>query len=136
MYSAKRPTRTGRKTARMGLGRRGMTALLVVMSLGMLAAAGWMAVSEPAAAGAPAVSAAAETVTLFDPLTSSRYDWIEKISLVSLVFVALAGLAYAWMLVGQVKSPPRARRGCRKLPALFAKAPMPTSIGSSAWWAC
>ena len=29
MYSEKRPTRTGRKLARRGLERRGMTALLV-----------------------------------------------------------------------------------------------------------
>jgi K(+)-stimulated pyrophosphate-energized sodium pump len=86
-----------------------MTALLVAITLGIVAAAAWMAVSEPAAGGAggaPAATAAAETVSLFDPLFSPRYNLIEKSALVSLVFVALAGLAYAWMLVGQVKNAP------------------------------
>ena len=57
-------------------------------------------------------------VRLFQPLVSDDYSMGEKMALGSLVFVALAGLAYAWMLVGQVKKRPRrARRGCRRSPA-------------------
>jgi K(+)-stimulated pyrophosphate-energized sodium pump len=85
--------------------------LLVVLTLGVLAAASWLAVAPPAVSaavsGQTAVTAAhVETVTLFEPLLSKRYAIMETIALLSLVLVACAGLVYAWMLVGQVKNAP------------------------------
>jgi K(+)-stimulated pyrophosphate-energized sodium pump len=43
------------------------------------------------------------TITLWEPLVSSRYATYEKIALVTNVFVALAGLLYALLLVKQVR---------------------------------
>src|SRR5215510_2449977 len=42
-------------------------------------------------------------MTLFEPLFSEQYAGYEKIALISNVFVALAGLVYALLLMGQVK---------------------------------
>ena len=59
----------------------------------------------PAAPTAPALTAVAEgpKITLFEPLISGKYASYEKIALVTNVFIALAGLAYALLLVKQVK---------------------------------
>ena len=83
------------------------TPVLAMICAGFLAAAGWM----QAGGDTPAVSAAAPTaakdnvekVELFLPLTSDKYLLPEKIALVANVVVALAGLAYALMLVGYVR---------------------------------
>ncbi len=50
------------------------------------------------------VSAAVEKITLFEPLVSAKYAIYEKVALVTNVFIALAGLAYALMLVKQVRT--------------------------------
>jgi len=84
-------------------------AWLVLVSVGLLAAMGWMAVREPAQ------QAAAETsgglviggVPLWTPLLSEQFNIYEKILLVTNVVIALAGLAYALMLVGEVKRAPQ-----------------------------
>jgi K(+)-stimulated pyrophosphate-energized sodium pump len=60
------------------------------------------AVVEPGAA-TPAVSAHRD-IQLWEPLTSSHYAPYEKVLLCLNVVVALAGLGYALMLVGQVKN--------------------------------
>jgi K(+)-stimulated pyrophosphate-energized sodium pump len=46
----------------------------------------------------------AKQVTLWEPLFSPRYAWYEKVALIANVFVAIAGLVYALMLVGEVKN--------------------------------
>ncbi|HTU26500.1 MAG TPA: sodium-translocating pyrophosphatase [Pirellulales bacterium] len=46
-------------------------------------------------------------ITLFEPFRSNKYALYEQIALVANVVVALAGLAYALMLVGQVKRAPQ-----------------------------
>jgi K(+)-stimulated pyrophosphate-energized sodium pump len=46
-------------------------------------------------------------VDLWQPLVSGEYHWLEKAALITNVAVALAGLAYALMLVGQVRSAPQ-----------------------------
>jgi K(+)-stimulated pyrophosphate-energized sodium pump len=51
-------------------------------------------------------------VTLFEPLISSKYAWYERIALVTNIFIALAGLAYALMLVKQVRE---ADQGTKKM---------------------
>jgi K(+)-stimulated pyrophosphate-energized sodium pump len=58
--------------------------------------------SQIAAAGQK-VAEAVEKITLFEPMVSSKYAIYEKIALVMNVFIALAGLLYARMLVKQVK---------------------------------
>lgn len=75
-------------------------------------------------------------VELFEPLKSDKYQTYEKIALVANVGVALAGLLYALMLVGQVKGIRRGHRGCRRLPRPCAKGPTPICSGSFAWWPC
>jgi K(+)-stimulated pyrophosphate-energized sodium pump len=133
MQRARRPASPGRKSGN-GVQRRVPTFVLVALSVGMLSAAGWMQVQAPAppAADAPAaVTPAAESqapalqpqaqaekheasrITLWEPLIGKTADgkpkfaWYEKVALVSNVFVALAGLAYALMLIGQVRSAPQ-----------------------------
>jgi K(+)-stimulated pyrophosphate-energized sodium pump len=56
----------------------------------------------PSGAAAPAAEPA--QISLFEPLTSSRYEGYEKVLLCMNIVVALAGLGYALMLVGQVKN--------------------------------
>jgi len=106
-----------------GINRRVPTFWLVLLTVGMLSAAGWMQVQEPASSAIEAAPAAvtpgtvapaqaekhdaAAQITLWDPLFSPRFAWYEKVALVTNVFVALAGLAYAGMLVGQVKNAPQ-----------------------------
>ncbi|MFO0898870.1 MAG: sodium-translocating pyrophosphatase [Pirellulales bacterium] len=79
--------------------------VLLVLAVGVLAAAGWQATSAPAAAAAGAP--AAHQIVLFQPLTGIQYSIYEKVALVANVVVALAGLIYALMLVGQVKNAPQ-----------------------------
>jgi len=63
-----------------------------------------------AAAGEKVAEAA--KVTLFEPLFSSKYAWYERIALIMNVVIAAAGLAYALMLVKQVKE---ADQGTKKM---------------------
>ena len=81
------------------------TFVLVLISVGLLASAGWMAVDPPAVPSA--VAEAGRTITLWQPLVSSDYSTVEKVALCANIVIALAGLAYAWMLVGQVKNAPQ-----------------------------
>jgi K(+)-stimulated pyrophosphate-energized sodium pump len=67
--------------------------------------------SQMVAAASEKVSETAR-VTLFEPLVSSKYALYEKIALIANVFIALAGLAYALMLVKQVKE---ADQGTKKM---------------------
>ena len=80
--------------------------VLAVVVLGFLAAAGWQAAGGPSATEAGA-TASKEVVELFKPLTSDDYSPSEKIALLANVVVALAGLGYALMLVGQVRGGPQ-----------------------------
>ncbi|HTQ39272.1 MAG TPA: sodium-translocating pyrophosphatase [Pirellulales bacterium] len=89
--------------------------VLVLFAVGLLSAAMWLASGGSAHAqpgggppapdtvgGAPAETAGG--IQLWEPLTSSKYSGIEKFLLLLNVAVALAGLGYAFMLVGQVKN--------------------------------
>src|SRR5215469_10173437 len=55
------------------------------------------------APSSPAEASGASQIRLWEPLTSDHYAWYEKLLLVLNVVVALAGLGYAMMLVGQVR---------------------------------
>ena len=89
--------------------------LLILLIVGLVSASMWLAMGGAAhaqpAGGPPAPdtvnsSAAPEAssgIQLWEPLTSSKYSSIEKTLLLVNVGVALAGLLYAFLLVGQVK---------------------------------
>jgi hypothetical protein len=68
--------------------------------------AGWLYAAD-GAGGGNVVAEGHIAVKLWEPLTSERYGTWEKIALVANVVVALAGLAYALLLVGQVKNAPQ-----------------------------
>jgi K(+)-stimulated pyrophosphate-energized sodium pump len=80
-------------------------ALLLVFFLGAHFAAPVFSQDAQPAAGAPAAAPAAESAghsfQWFSPLT--QYDIGERIALILVLLVAVAGLVYAWMLVKQVK---------------------------------
>ncbi len=80
------------------------TPLLIIFAVGLLAAAGFQATSSPTASS-PATSV--PHIQLLAPLLSPDFSPMEKIALVANVVVALAGLGYALMLVGQVKNAPQ-----------------------------
>jgi K(+)-stimulated pyrophosphate-energized sodium pump len=81
---------------------------LLLLSLGILSAAGWMFQQPGAAApGAAEGQNAGSAITLWEPLVSSKYMTYEKIALVSNVFIALAGLIYAGLLVKEVYGAPK-----------------------------
>jgi K(+)-stimulated pyrophosphate-energized sodium pump len=70
-------------------------------------AAAAMGADQPAAGSQPGEGVAIQgKMQLFAPLLSNDYAGYEKAALISLVFIAFAGLAYALMLVGQVKNAP------------------------------
>ncbi|HEY2880830.1 MAG TPA: sodium-translocating pyrophosphatase [Pirellulales bacterium] len=97
--------------------------VLVLLTTALFCGAMWMAMGGPAHAQtettpAPSATAAGDAAvpssdtavekkadfTLWEPLTSDKYSKTEKILLLLNVGVALAGLGYALMLVGQVKN--------------------------------
>jgi K(+)-stimulated pyrophosphate-energized sodium pump len=93
---------------------------MVVVLIGIVAAAGWNQVGgstqpEMGQPGAELKAAPPEAehpsevkhVTLFEPWVSEKYSIWEKIALGFNVVVAVAGLAYALMLVGQVYAAPQ-----------------------------
>ncbi len=82
--------------------------LLAFFCAAFVLAALWLqvraSVDAPADGIAVTETAAHSTkITLFEPLVSSSYAPYEKIALIANVVVALAGLLYALLLVGQVK---------------------------------
>src|SRR4030042_7125191 len=89
--------------------RRGSTALLAVVAVGILAALGWLQFHPPvastgleAAAGTTAVAAESGKsagVVLLEPLFGAKFNFWEKFFLCLNVAIALAGLGYALMLV-------------------------------------
>jgi K(+)-stimulated pyrophosphate-energized sodium pump len=97
---------------------------MALVLVGIVSAAGWrqldvpstqpeMGKSEaqleaaPPEAAAPAETEAHGKIVLFEPMVSEKYSSMEKIALIANVIVAFAGLAYAGMLVGQVKNAPQ-----------------------------
>jgi K(+)-stimulated pyrophosphate-energized sodium pump len=84
-------------------------AWLAVICVGILATAGWMQLSPPTMpAGGEASVAEARHIVLWAPLREDTgYATYEKIALIANVFVALAGLIYALLLVKQVREAPQ-----------------------------
>ncbi len=100
------------------------TLVLAVLCGAFAVAGGWMLYSRPALAAtgqsgaASAESAGTRGWRLLEPiLNTAKYSPGEQISLAAILVVALAGLAYAWMLVGQVK---RADQGTPRMQEIAA----------------
>jgi K(+)-stimulated pyrophosphate-energized sodium pump len=79
------------------------TPVLALLCAGFLAAAGWAAETAAPSADAAKGMSEARPTKLFTPFTDPKYELYEKIALSSNVLIALAGLAYALMLVGYVR---------------------------------
>ena len=106
--------------------KRTPTWLLVVAAIGFLAGWMWMvardsAMAQETATGAKTTAGAAAepALKLFEPIlnTEGKYATVEQISLYGILVVAIAGLIYAGMLVGQVK---RADQGTPKMQEIAA----------------
>ncbi|HEV3006207.1 MAG TPA: sodium/proton-translocating pyrophosphatase, partial [Pirellulales bacterium] len=78
--------------------------LLALMAVATVGGAGWLQLGGHQAILAMGAGATAKSITLWEPLTSGKYDNYEKFALMANVGVAIAGLVYALMLVGQVKN--------------------------------
>ena len=102
------PLRVGSTSERLEIGimQRWRVLSYVALASAFLAAPSWLlaqqARSGAPAAAAPAVAtpAAESTLELFAPLT--QYDLGERVGLILTLLIAIAGLVYAGMLVGQV----------------------------------
>ncbi|HZZ27597.1 MAG TPA: sodium-translocating pyrophosphatase [Pirellulales bacterium] len=89
--------------------------VLVLFVVGLLVGAMWLATGgaahaqpqpgppAPDTVGSPTATAEGSGIVLWEPLTSDKFSTVEKTLLLVNVGVALAGLLYALMLVGQVK---------------------------------
>ena len=91
--------------------------ILAVLAFGCLTAMAWAQVggnvAQRAAAelGSQGVASEPESkIVLWEPLVSDKFQPYEKVALIANVFVALAGLAYALMLVKQVRRRPAGNR--------------------------
>ncbi len=85
--------------------RRVPAIVLGLVAFGCLGAMA-MQVGESAPGAPPSTGSGTtdtKTFRLWDPIVGSDFQWYEKVLLVLNVFVALGGLAYALMLVGQVR---------------------------------
>ena len=85
--------------------RQPRTWVLALLCVGIVAvASGQVTTPDPRPEGSPEGH---RQIQLWEPLTSDDYAPYEKVLLVTNVVVALAGLAYALLLVGQVKNAPQ-----------------------------
>src|SRR6266404_4296403 len=91
--------------------RKVSIAILAVLAVSLLGAAGWMQLAGPSAISQAALGAESK-FEFWEPLVGKmpdgtpKYDSVEKVALIANVFVALAGLGYALLLVGQVRKAP------------------------------
>ena len=119
--------------------KRAVVPALALVSILLLGAAGWLQVqpqvvigqvdekaeeradllkSEELMADTPpggAEPAGHKAIVLFEPLKSDRYQPYERIALLLNVVVALAGLGYAGMLVGQVRNAPQGTKRMQEI---------------------
>ncbi len=108
---------TGRKS-HSRLKSRLYVAWLMLVCIGLVSAVGWMSTQEPASAtGGVATSGGLVIggVSLWEPLLGAKFNIYEKVALVTNVVIALAGLAYALLLVGQVKSAPQGTKKMQEI---------------------
>ncbi len=123
---------SGRKPARR-TSHRMRVLWLLLLTVGILSAAGWMFQQpEAATSGISAEKTDGSSIKLWEPLVSPRYMTYEKIALVANVFVALAGLIYAGLLVKEVYGAPKGTRACKRSHRPCARAQTPICIDNFA----
>ncbi|MCB4756260.1 MAG: sodium-translocating pyrophosphatase [Elusimicrobia bacterium] len=83
------------------------TSVLAFLTFGLFAAVAWMQVQTPLEAAAAGAGEAIRKIVLWEPLVSNKFELYEKIALIANVFIALAGLLYALLLVKQVRNAPQ-----------------------------
>ena len=139
MRLVRRSGEAGRKP-RSRLKSRLYVAWLLLVCVGLVAAAGWMVQKEPAAAPAAQLLPTAWTiggVSLWEPILGEKFNSLREVlplpqrghRLGRIGLCADAGRA------GH-EGPARHARRCRKSPRPCAKGPTPISTGSSASSAC
>ena len=82
---------------------------LALVCIGLVAAVGWMSTQAAAPGGGGSSSTGGWLVggvRLWTPLLGEKFSMVEKVALCANIVIALAGLGYALMLVGQVKNAP------------------------------
>lgn len=82
--------------------KRAPKSLLMFFCLAFVFAALYLQVQGSSDTPSPDGTAHTSSITLFEPLVSESYAPYEKVALIANVVVALAGLLYALLLVGQV----------------------------------
>jgi K(+)-stimulated pyrophosphate-energized sodium pump len=87
--------------------KRSSLLIWAVLGLFWLSYTGWLFAQDAKAPAEGAGAMHAASITLWEPLFSPKYALYERVALVANVVVALAGLGYALMLVGQVKNAPQ-----------------------------
>ncbi len=91
-------------------------AWLAFVAIGLVAAAGAMVAQEPAAAGGSSSQGwTIGGVALFNPWLGEKFNNWEKFFLGLNVVIALGGLAYAGMLVGQVMKAPQGTKKMQEI---------------------
>jgi K(+)-stimulated pyrophosphate-energized sodium pump len=103
MELANRPGKSGRGPVKRTK-RSVPTFILLMIAVACVFMAGASTISTTPAA--PEQGEAVRVIDLWQPIVSDKYTTYEKIALLSNVLIALAGLGYALMLVGQVKNAP------------------------------
>ena len=116
----KRVSRSGEvnQKPRRRLTSRLYVAWLAFVCLGLLSAAGWMTTQEPAAAAGGAGSSSSWIVggvAIFEPILGEKFNIYEKFFLCLNVVIALGGLGYALMLVGQVMNAPKGTKKMQEI---------------------
>ena len=87
--------------------KRSSLLIWAVLGIFWLSFTGWLFAADAKAPADGAGVAHAASITLWEPLFSPKYAPYERVALIANVVVALAGLGYALMLVGQVKNAPQ-----------------------------
>ena len=88
--------------------KRAVVPVLALLAILQLGAASWFQLEALLAIGqVDEATVSQHHIQLWEPLNSDNYATYEKIALIANVFVAIAGLIYALMLVGQVKNAPQ-----------------------------
>ncbi len=105
--------KVGRKP-RSRLKSRLYVAWLLLVCVGIVSALAFMAPADATSSGGGG-GWTIGGVKLLTPLMGEKFNTVEKIALCANVFIALGGLAYALMLVGQVKNAPEGTKKMQEI---------------------
>jgi len=106
---------------------------LALISVGCLAALAFQPAEAEVAEKVATAAAHVKEIKLWQPLIGKEFAWYEKIALCANVLVALAGLYYAWMLMGQVKNADQGTPRMQDIARAIRDGADAYCIASSAW---